>query len=487
MGVNAPGAGPDGAPELREQISAARDRVSELLLIVVGISSALGIATNLIVTGLQAGALTPGEWAALLGTLGITLLLALVAVMRLRYSARAFDEEIEIGLPLLVPMASGGPEIEVIEIGGYSDVTELGHAAVAKLPREQRAALASAARHIARGTPSGSPALTLVPAVASDDDVEDDEQAPPSMPLSTVSNDPVLWCLQLTQLLVTAQCLDESERLLGPEAVFHRGRWLRQRTPQLRDMTWDQVIASAGAGQPFLNLPGLPGVRQRTTIPAGARLLLTDVAAELVLAKQHATQRTAGRREGGRGAKSAEARAEEALLVPLLVVDAGRAGLLTLSGVGRISTHAIPRTSQPAAGLTTRVFLRNARDIELRHRALEEESLALLRADGGVPRPGVRMPLIEFLPPTLTPDTIPTEHARAWRTLYRGARRPRVVRIYLTAAGRFRVRLTGRGSVGDQALYAWATALARRAGALDIDVLLARYAARQQTVPERRF
>jgi hypothetical protein len=49
------------------------------------------------------------------------------------------------------------------------------------------------------------------------------------------------------------------------------------------------------------------------------------------------------------------------------------------------------------------------------------------------------------------------------------------------------VRLSGRGSVGDQALYAWSGALARRVGAMDVGVLMARLAARQQMVPERRF
>ncbi len=483
MGVNAPGGGQEGAPELREQISAARDRVAELLVIVVGVSSALGVATNLIVTYVESGSLTPGEWVALLGAMAVALLLALVTAARLRYSAREFDEEIEIGLPLLVPSASGSGEIEVIETGGYRDVTELGHAAVAKLPREGQAAFASAARRIDRGAAPGAPALTLVHAAGADDEA-DDEPAPPSMPLAAAaSNDPLLWCLHLIQVIVVAQCLDESERLLGPEAVFHRSRWLRQRTPHLRDITWEQVIAGVVGRQPFVGLPSLPGVRQRTTIPAGARLLLTDVATELAEAKR----RAAAHHEGGRAAKSPEARVEETLLVPLLVVDAGRAGLLTINGVGHISAHAAPRTSQPAAGLTTRVFLRNARDPELRRRALEEEALALLRAESGVPRPGVRMSLIEFLPPSLTPESIQTEQSRAWRALDRGARRPRVVRAYLTVAGRFRVRLAGRGSASDQALYAWATALARRVGELDIDVLMARYAAHQQLVPGRRF
>lgn len=482
MSVNAPPGEQQGAPELREQISAARDRVSELLLIVVGISGALGVVTNLIVTYFHDGSLASGEWLALGAAAAITLALALVAAVRLRFSAREFDEEIELGLPLLVPAATSNADLEMIEISGYGAVTELGHAAIAKLPRDRLAALSSASRRIDRGSSPGEPALTLVPAVAPDDEAEDDELAAPSMPLAAASNDPLLWFLQLVQLIVTAQCLDESERLLGPEAVFHRGRWLRQRTPLLRDIAWEQLIAVASGNQ-FLGLPSLPGVRQRTTIPATARLALTDVAAELVEAKR----RRALLAEGGRRGATPAARAEESVLVPLLLVDAGRAGTLTINGVGRISAHAAPRTGQPGAGLTTRVFLRNARDHDLRRRALEEEALATLRADAGVPRPGARMPLIEFLPATLTPETIQSEHTRAWRALYRGARRPRVARTYLTVSGRFRVRLTGRGSVSDQALYAWAAALARRVGTLDVDVLMARYAARQQMVPERRF
>jgi hypothetical protein len=82
---------------------------------------------------------------------------------------------------------------------------------------------------------------------------------------------------------------------------------------------------------------------------------------------------------------------------------------------------------------------------------------------------------------------VAAEHARAWRALYGGARRPRVARVYLAVQGSFRVRLSGRGSAADQTLYAWATALARRVGALDVDVYMARLAARQQIVPNRRF
>jgi hypothetical protein len=84
-------------------------------------------------------------------------------------------------------------------------------------------------------------------------------------------------------------------------------------------------------------------------------------------------------------------------------------------------------------------------------------------------------------------EALTAEHNRAWRALYRAGRRPRVARVYLTVEGRFRVRLSGRGSQSDNTLYAWATALARRVGTLDIDVYMATLAARQQVVPLRQF
>jgi hypothetical protein len=465
------------APELREQVSAARDRVFELLLVVVGISGALGLVTNLLVSWAHDGTLSANEWLLLVGASAAAVLFALVAAARLRLSTRELDEEIELALPLLVPAGGSATQLEVFEVSAYSAVTELGHAAVAKLPVELCAALTLAARRIDRGSARGGATLTLL-STADDDGEEDEPGSGPTLPVAA-SDDPVLWLLQLTQLLIVAECLDESERLLGPEAIFHRGRWLRRRTPHLRDVTWDELVKGVGSpAQPFLALRALPGVRQRTSIPAMARLTLADVAAELGVAKR----RSASRRGG------AQTRAEEALLVPLLRLDAGRAGSLVVQGVGRVSAHAAPRPGQPAAGLTTRVFLRNARDPDLRRRALEEEALATMRLESGVPRPGIRPPGAETsVAVAIGSEGVAAEHTRAWRALYRGGRRPRVARIYLTAQGRFQVRLSGRGRLADQALYAWATALARRIGTLDVDVLMARLAARGQMVPQRRF
>lgn len=481
IGFDGPGGEQDAAPELREQVSAARDRVNELLLVVVGISGALGLVTNLLVSWLHDGTLSTAEQVTLVGASAATLALALLAQTRLRLSTRELDEEIEVALPLLVPSQGSNGALEVIDISAYRDVTELGHAAVAGLSAEQSAALTLAARRIDRGASRAAPALTLLPTPQpAEDEGEDDESAHMPAAAATVvgGDDPVLWFLQLTQLLIVSQCLDESERLLGPEALFHRGRWLRRRTPHLGNVIWEELIASAGPTQPFLARRNPPGVRQRAAIPARARLLLTDVAAELGAAKRRSMDRR----------RAPTTRVEEALLVPLLRIDAGRAGWLTINGVGRISAHATPRVAQPAAGLTTRVFLRNARDHDLRRRALEEEALAALRAEGGVPRPGIRPVALESVMAAIGgPEGLAGEHSRVWRALYRGARRPRIARIYLTVQGRFRVRLSGPGSVSDQALYAWATALARRVGSLDIDVFMARLAARQQVVPQRRF
>lgn len=467
------------APDLREQVSAARDRISELLLVVVGISGALGLVTNLLIELVHTGTLTWIEWLTLTAAAAFTLVLALTAALRLRLSTREVDEEIELAFPLLVPTGASTAPLEMIEVNMYGAVTDLGHAAIAKLPSDQNAAIAMAARRIDLGASHTAPALALVPLPSPDDDAEDDETTTAALPTPIVmSDDPVLWCLQLAQLLVIAECLDESERLLGPQAIFHRGRWLRRRTPHLRSLTWTDLTATAGPQSSLLALRDLPGVRQRTTIPAAARLSLTDVAQELVAAKRRAS----GQR------RSENDRLDEVPLVPLVRIAAGRSGWLTINGVGRVSAHAVPRYAQPGAGLTTRVFLRNARDNDLRRRALDEEALATLRTDAGVPRPGIRPPDVPRVQSLVAgADDLATEHARAWRALYRGARRPRVARVYLTIQGHFRIRLSGRRSIADQALYAWATALARRAGSMDVDAYMARLATRQQYVPQRRF
>jgi hypothetical protein len=461
------------APELREQVSAARDRIAELVLVVVGISGALGLATNLLATYVHDGQLSLEEWLALLAALALAGSVALLAVARLQLTTRELDEEVEVALPLLIPSAGApGSPIEVIEVLGYNGITELGHAAVARLTTEQNAALAQAARRIDRGPAATSPPLMLVPATDDEDEAES-EEAPAAAP----SNDPVLWFLQLAQLLVVAACLDESERLLGNQALYHRGRWLRRRTRHVRDVSWTDLLATAGAN-PFITSREAPGVRQRTTIPAGARLMLTDVAGELARAKQQEARRNHAAGERGDGG----------LVVPLFRIEAGRAGGLTIAGLKRVSAHGQPRLSQPQAGLTTRVFLRNARNPELRRRALEEESAATLRADGGVPRPGARPLILESTIAMGTgAEALAAEHNRAWRALYRTGRRPRVARVYLSVEGRFRVRLSGRGSHSDNTLYAWSTALARRVGTLDIDVYMASLGARAQVVPLHRF
>jgi hypothetical protein len=221
-------------------------------------------------------------------------------------------------------------------------------------------------------------------------------------------------------------------------------------------------------------------VRQRFAVPAAASIHLHQFGPALARAKSPIVHK--------RQSKQAE-REQEAAIVPLLSLDAGRAGWLTISGVARISAHGLPRLAQPAAGMTTRVFLRNARDHTLRRKAMEEEAAAALRAEGGLPSPGLRPPMLERVAALVsTPEELTREHTRAWRALYRDpAQRPRVARVYLTLQGRFRVRLSGRGSVADQALYGWSLALARRIGTLDVDALMARLAARQQLVPHRRF
>jgi hypothetical protein len=468
----------DGAPDLREQVSAARDRISELLLVVVGISGGVGLVTNLLVSLVHDGSLSQLEWLTLLASAALSLGLALIASMRLRHSSRELDEEIELAVPLLVSTGNASPSAEVIQVAPYSEVTDLAHAAVARLPASEAGAFALAARRLDKGPSTRTPLLTLVHSQADARDDQNDE-TPGEISAVVISNDPVLWFLELTQLLLAATCLDESERLLGIEALFHRGRWLRRRMPHLREQMWSDLIATAGTPQPFLAQKDLPGVRQRATVPASARLRLHHVGTELAAAKSGIVRR--------RRSKQQE-REREAAVVPLLTVDMGRAGHMSICGVARISAHGAPRVAQPAAGMTTRVFLRNARDNTLRRKALQEEAVAMLRADGGVPRPGIRPPLLEpTASPTATPDELTREHQRAWHVLYRESPRPRVARVYLTIQGRFRVRLSGRGSATDQALYAWTVALARRIGSLDIDALMERLASRQQLVPQRRF
>jgi hypothetical protein len=134
-----------GAPDLHEQVSTARDRLAEFVLVVVGISAGLGLVSNLLVGLLHDGALTQPEWLALLLGSALTLALALAAAARLRISTRELDEEIELAVPLLVPQGNSDLAVDLIEVAPYAEVTELGHAAVARLPDEQGAALARAA------------------------------------------------------------------------------------------------------------------------------------------------------------------------------------------------------------------------------------------------------------------------------------------------------------------------------------------------------
>lgn len=417
-----PSDGREEGPELREEIREARGRILELLASVVLLSVLLGLAINLGAT-LLAQFFGVRE---LLLTIAVCILIpiavGLLLLPRISATVKEFHEDIEIVLPLLIEPDT----LEVLRVTHYQDVSEMAHAALARRSAEER-------RELARTFASG----------ANEDDVEGRSEV-------------LGAALELTQFVLAVRTVQESRRLLGPEALYHTFRAVALAQSATVTGEW-HALALQVPGNRYLGQQ-TTGVPQRTLLPAGVHVTLPEVAPQ-VFGKRQTVRKTAA-----------------VDYVTLLTAAAGKDTALRISGLAVFSEHRLPALNAPHRGLTARCVLRNVRDTSLRDLAREEEAAAALLTEHGRP----------LHPPAAEEPDPAEQYARLFNRLYGGGRRVRLLRIYLRCDGAFPIRLFGSDR-GQHGLYLWGTALTRALGRLDIEHFMAILKDEKQKTPKRTF
>jgi hypothetical protein len=417
-------------PELREEIREARGRVFELLGSVIMLSILLGLAINLGSTLLAERFDAHALGAIIAACAAVPVLFALVLLPRLSTTIKEFHEEIEIVLPLLI----GTEDLEVLRITHYQDISETAHAALARRPAEERKQLAETLRRgQGENDHAGRQAVTAA-------------------------------ALELTQFLFAVRVVQESRRLLGPEALYHKFREVARAQSSTAQGDWAELARQA-PGNRYLTQK-TSGVPERTLLPGGVSLTVPEVA-PLVFGKQEQ------RRAKTRGSTIP---GQEVDYVTLVAADAGRDTALRISALATFSEHRLPAQNAPHRGLTARCVLRNAREPWLHDLAHEEEETAERLNEHG---------RALHAPAEGEPD--PTElYSRLYTRLYGGVRKFRLLRIYIRFDGAFRIRLLSN-DVGQRGLYLWGTALSRMLARLDIEYFMATLKEHGQKVPKRIF
>jgi hypothetical protein len=404
------------APELQEEIREARGHILELLGSVVLLSVLLGLAINLGSSLLAQHFNTRIQLVFIALGLAVPILFGLLLLPRFSTTTKEFHEEIEILLPLLI----GPQDLEVVPITYYQDISETAHAALARCSTDERKQLADTFRG---GT---------------------------GQEITTAA-------LEMTQFLLAVRVMQESRRLLGPEAVYHKFREIARAQSATVTGEWG-VLAHQAPSNRYLGHK-TPGVPERTLLPEGVRVTLPELAPQ-VYGKTRPRASTV----------------HDVEYVTLLSADAGKDTALRISGLTTFSDHRLPALNAPHRGLTARCILRNARETTLHDLAREEEATAALLTEHGRP-----------LHPPGAGVSDPTEqYARLFNRLYGGGRRVRLLRVFLRVEGAYRIRLLS-SSVRQRGLYLWSIALSRALSRLDIEHFLATLKEEGQRTPKRTF
>lgn len=430
-----------GEPSLQEESRAARGRTLELLVSVVALSSLFGLALNLGSTVL-AQFLTTREVLIVIGaSVGLALLTIAVFVPRISTAVREFHDEIEIALPLLTT----DHEVEVAQVDGYDEITEIAHAALATRPAEERGSLAAALRST------------------------DKQHAAENR------REVMRFVAEMAQFLFTVQVARGSRRVLSSSAVFHKYRVVARQQTSIVSADLRTLLGvakpSRRSGAPTDAAPPInrflaqttTGVPEKLLLPGRVRLRLLDIAPQLdALANAKAEAKAT---KATRGVRAERADRGE---VVMLRADAGRDTALEISALADYSEYGQPSVGQPRKGLTTRCLLRNATNPRLRALARDEEAAAMRIVEG---------------------DASPEAQQRyreACRTLYDGAQQLHMVRVFVRFDGEFRIRLLS-GEQRQRGLYAWGAALSRLMDRVDIEVFLAALKEAGQRTPRRYF
>jgi hypothetical protein len=416
-------------PTLREETRAAQGRALELLASAVVISTLLSLAINL-GSSLIANTLpTPVQIALIAIAASLGLLAIIILLPRISTTVKEFEEDIELVVPLMV----SPNDISVLRVRYYDDVTELAHAAITRMPAEQRKEIA----HML---------------LAQYGDADSAERAKLTA-----------FLLDLTQFLMAGRLARESRSLLGPHAAYHKLRSVARQQSAVTSVEWRSLAAQVETNT-FLH-QRTQGIPEKVLLPDGVSLMLPEVA-PTALGKVHRQR----------------AEAPGIAYVPLLEARSRRDVALRISTMVGFSEHGLPTLGGPEKGFTARCVMRNVRDERIRSLAKAEEQAA---SEVVTHRRGKKPDKSERAETATAPDATAT-YTAAFAKLYDSSTKPHLIRIFVRFDGMFRIRLL-LSDRRQRGRYAWGAALSRLLAESDIEVFLATLHENGQKTPRRTF
>lgn len=416
-------------PTLREETRAAQGRALELLASAVVISTLLSLAINLSSSLIANTLPTPVQIALIAIAASLGLLAIIILLPRISTTVKEFEEDIELVVPLMV----SPNDISVLRVRYYDDVTELAHAAITRMPAEQRKEIA----HML---------------LAQYGDADSAERAKLTA-----------FLLDLTQFLMAGRLARESRSLLGPHAAYHKLRSVARQQSAVTSVEWRSLAAQVETNT-FLH-QRTQGIPEKVLLPDGVSLMLPEVA-PTALGKVHRQR----------------AEAPGIAYVPLLEARSRRDVALRISTMVGFSEHGLPTLGGPEKGFTARCVMRNVRDERIRSLAKAEEQAA---SEVAAHRRGKKPDKSERAEAATAPDATAT-YTAAFAKLYDSSTKPHLIRIFVRFDGMFRIRLL-LSDRRQRGRYAWGAALSRLLAESDIEVFLATLHENGQKTPRRTF
>jgi hypothetical protein len=416
-------------PTLREETRAAQGRALELLASAVVISTLLSLAINLGSSLIANTLSTPVQIALIAVAASLGILAIIILLPRISTTVKEFEEDIEILVPLLV----SPNDISVLRVRYYDDVTELAHAAINRMPAEQRKEIAH---------------LLLTQ--------HGDADGPERAKLTA-------FLLDLTQFLMAGRLVRESRNLLGPHAAYHKSRSVARQQSAVAAVEW-QSLATQAETNALLH-QRTQGIPEKVLLPDGVSLTLHEVAPAALgkVRRQHAES-------------------PGIAYVPLLEARSRRDVALRISAMAGFSEHGLPSLGGPEKGFTARCVMRNVRDERIRGLAKTEEHAA---GELAANRRGKKSEKSDKLDTTDVTDAT-AAYAAAFAKVYDASTKPHLMRIFVRFDGMFRIRLL-LSDRRQRGRYAWGAALSRLLAESDIEVFLATLHENGQKTPRRTF
>jgi hypothetical protein len=324
-------------------------------------------------------------------------------------------------------------DISVLRVRYYDDVTELAHAAITRMPAEQRKEIA----HML---------------LAQYGDADSSERAKLTA-----------FLLDLTQFLMAGRLVRESRSLLGPHAAYHKLRSVARQQSAVTSVEWRSLAAQVETNT-FLH-QRTQGIPEKVLLPDGVSLMLPEVA-PAALGKVHRQR----------------AETPGIAYVPLLEARSRRDVALRISAMVGFSEHGLPTLGGPEKGFTARCVMRNVRDERIRSLAKAEEQAA---SEVATYRRGKKPDKSETAETATAPDAMAT-YTAAFAKVYDSSAKPHLIRIFVRFDGMFRIRLL-LSDRRQRGRYAWGAALSRLLAGSDIEVFLATLHENGQKTPRRTF